>query len=153
MRVTYVKTKDTDLDIPEYIEEGNRIFGKYLADGLPLTCSSIEDGIYLSISDDVEKDEVEYIVFADDKFTNDFISMFSKFSLLIDTKDITGEVKSNMCTHPTFTKLFKSEDSSYREKSELEIYLDLYTTSDDILDKINIYGIDFLTENDKQLLK
>ena len=151
MRVTYVKTKDTDLDIPEYIEECNRVFGKYLADGLPLTCSSIEDGIYLSISEDYEN-EVEYIVFADDKFTNDFISIFSKFDLLIDTKDITGEVKSNMCTHPTFTKLFKSEDSTYRETSELEIYLDLYTTSDDILDKINIYGIDFLTENDKQLL-
>lgn len=152
MRVTYVKTKDTDLDIPEYIEECNSIFGKYLADGLPLICSSIEDGIYLSISDDYEN-EVEYIVFADDRFTNDFISMFSKFNLLIDTKDITGEVRSNMCMHPTFTKLFKSKDSAYRETSELEIYLDLYTTSDDILDKINIYGIDFLTETDKQLLK
>jgi len=152
MKVTYVKTKDTDLDIPEYIEEGNRVFEKYLVSGLPLTCSSIEDGMYLSISED-DENEVEYIVFADDKFTNGFISMFSKFNLLIDTKDITTEVKSNMCTLPIFTKLFKSEDSSYREKSELEIYLDLYTTSDDILDKINIYGIDCLTEKDNQLLK
>jgi hypothetical protein len=53
---------------------------------------------------------------------------------------------------PAFIKLFKSEDSDRREKSQLEVYLDLYTTKDDILDKINIYGIDFLTEKDKKLL-
>ena len=91
-------------------------------------------------------------IFADEKLTNDVIYIFSNSNFLIDKRDITIEVKSNMCMVPAFIKLFKSEDSDRREKSQLEVYLDLYTTKDDILDKINIYGIDFLTEKDKKLL-
>ena len=39
MKVTYIKTKDTELDIPEYTEELTRLFGMYLEEGF-----SIENG-------------------------------------------------------------------------------------------------------------
>lgn len=147
MKVTYIKTKDTELDIPEYTEELTRLFGMYLEEGF-----SIENGMYLIISSDDNKNESEYILFSDDKICNDFTSMFSKFNLLIDTKDITIEVKSDKCDIPLFIKSFESEESSPYDRFELDNYLELYTSKDDILDKINIYGIDHLTEQDKELL-
>ena len=58
MKVTYIKTKDTELDIPEYTEELTRLFGMYLEEGF-----SIENGMYLIISSDDNKNESEYILF------------------------------------------------------------------------------------------
>ena len=146
MKVTYIKTKDTEFDIPEYTEELNRLFGEYLEEGF-----SIENGMYLIISND-DKDETEYILFADDKILDTFTSMFIKFDLLIESKDITIDVKSGKCNIPLFIESFEDEDSSPYDRFELDTYLELYTSKDDILDKINIYGIDHLTEQDKELL-
>jgi len=152
MKVTYIKTKETDFDDLEYQEDLKRLFSKYFKEDDLVISFSIEEGFYISFSEDYDKKEVHCIIFADDKLTNDVIYIFSNSNFLIDKRDITIEVKSNMCMVPAFIKLFKSEDSDRREKSQLEVYLDLYTTKDDILDKINIYGIDFLTEKDKKLL-
>ncbi len=145
MRVTYIKTKDTKFDVPEYNIEADKFLKQFSGR------FTVAKGMFIVI-DTITDDITEYIVFADEIDTNIFISIFIKFDLLIEVKDITLEVKSNKCEVPLFIKSFQSEDSEFNSVCELEDYLELHLSSDDILEKISIYGIDTLTEKDKMLL-
>ena len=145
MRVTYIKTKDTKFDVPEYNIEADKFLNKFAGK------FTVSKGMFIII-DTITDDITEYIIFADEIDTETFLSIFIKFDLLIEVKDITLEVKSNKCELPLFIKSFQSEDSEFNSVCELEDYLELHLSSDDILEKISIYGIDTLTEKDKMLL-
>jgi hypothetical protein len=161
MKVKYIKVSDSQLEVPEHSAEFERLFGDLWREGF-----SIEDGMYVVMEDNIEEKTTEYILFADDKHYEDFVGMFNKFNLLIESRDITLEVKSKKCEIPLFIKYFKT---SREEREELEVvkseitsgycldsaheqYLFYYTKVDDVLDKIKVYGIESLDDNDNRVL-
>lgn len=145
MKVTYIKIKDTELEIPEH-NDAVDIFVKNFNKEF-----CINNGLFISLDSDGKNTEI--IVFGDDKITKEFTQIFIDFNSVIEIVNITKDVKFGICKLPVFIKSFKSDKSEYNSISQLEQYIYEYTTMDDVLDKISLLGIESITESEKYLLK
>ncbi len=145
MKVTYIKVKDTELEIPEHNDAVDIFVKKFNKE------FCINNGLFISLDGDGKNTEI--IVFGDDRITKEFSQIFIDFNSIIEILDITKDVKFGTCELPVFIKSFKSENSEYNSISQLNQYIYLYTTIDDVLDKISLLGIESITESEKNLLK
>ena len=151
MKVTYIKLQDVDLkyniDFPELESSVNDLIMKY-------EIFNVENGLYfVNTPDDAGKGYTEMIIFSDDYFLNNFIKKTEKYLKIYEVLDITKEVKFDTFNNDFFVEKFKSDDSNIYDIHQLEKFLELNMTSDDILDKINLFGIESITETEKMILK
>jgi len=147
MKITYFKIKDTDQDVPEYYDSID-----ILMKDKPHR--NVDTGMFIALrrSEPVGKTTSEFILFSDQKTIDDFISAINEFELLIEIQDITSDVKHGKCTNLFFIELFSEEDGNFNNLSQLEDYIELYTTQNDVLEKITKYGIESISDFDKTFL-
>ena len=151
MKVTYIKLQDVDLkyniDFPELESSVLDLVSKY-------EIFNVENGLYfVNTPDDAGKGYTEMIIFSDDYFLSNFIKQTEKYLKIYEILDITKEVKFDIFNNDFFIEKFKSNDSNIYDVHQLETFLELNMTSDDVLDKINLCGIEGISESEKMMLK
>lgn len=150
MKATYIKLQSVsskyEIDFPELESELTNLMSKYTF--------SAEGGLYFTNTpDDSDLGYTEIVIFSDNYFLSNFIKITEKYLNIYEVLDITREVKLDTFNNDFFIEKFKSDDSNVNDVYQLERFLELNITSDDILDKINLFGIESITEEEKMLIK
>lgn len=150
MKVTYIKLQSVsskyEIDFPELESEIINLMSKYTF--------TVEGGLYFTNTpDDSDLGYTEIVIFSDNYFLSNFIKITEKYLNIYEVLDITREVKLDTFNNDFFIEKFKSDDSNVNDVYQLERFLELNITSDDILDKINLFGIESITEEEKMILK
>jgi len=156
MKASYIKTKNTNdliLTVPELTSMYYDIVSKYIDD------DGYKYESYVSVVNFDENGEFiednlfeEGFMFMDEETTSNVISFLSEYGLLVEYKDITNEVKHFKCEMDVFKKTFDLE-VSMSNIDVLYTFITEYTTSDDILEKVKLYGKDSLIEFDLDILR
>lgn len=151
MKVTYIKLQNVnskyEIDFSELESEIINLMSKSKT-------FSVEGGLYFTNTpDDSDLEYTEMVIFSDNYFLSNFIKITEKYLNIYEVLDITREVKLDTFNNDFFIEKFKSDDSNVNDVYQLERFLELNITSDDILDKINLFGIESITEEEKMLLK
>lgn len=150
MKATYIKLQSVsskyEIDFTELESEIINLMSKYTF--------NVEGGLYFTNTpDDSDLEYTEMVIFSDNYFLSNFIKITEKYLNIYEVLDITREVKLDTFNNDFFIEKFKSDDSNVNDVYQLERFLELNITSDDILDKINLFGIESITEEEKMLLK
>ena len=150
MKATYIKLQSVsskyEIDFPELESEIINLMLKYTF--------TVEGGLYFTNTpDDSDLGYTEIVIFSDNYFLSNFIKITEKYLNIYEVLDITREVKLVTFNNDFFIDKFKSDDSNVNDVYQLERFLELNITSDDILDKINLFGIESITEEEKMLIK
>ena len=150
MKATYIKLQSVsskyEIDFPELESEIINLMLKYTF--------TVEGGVYFTNTrDDSDLGYTEILIFSDNYFLSNFIKITEKYLNIYEVLDITREVKLDTFNNDFFIEKFKSDDSNVNDVYQLERFLELNITSDDILDKINLFGIESITEEEKMILK
>jgi len=131
------------IDVPqEFIDSGRSSFSQ---EDLDLIDEFDENLQYIELEDDVNWIEPTIGIFSEE-FIVFIKSMCEKYEVKYKITDITDE-------HIYSSSAFEEFLNKYSDKKkDIENYI-LYNTSvDDILDKINKFGIDSINEIDKKIL-
>lgn len=150
MKATYIKLQSVsskyEIDFTELESEIINLMSKYTF--------NVEGGLYFTNTpDDSDLGYTEIVIFSDNYFLSNFIKITEKYLSIYEVLDITREVKLDTFNNDFFIEKFKSDDSNVNDVYQLERFLELNITSDDILDKINLFGIESITEEEKMLIK
>ena len=131
------------IEVPqEFIDNGRSVFSQ---EELDLIDEFDENLQYIELEDDVNWIEPTIGIFSEEFL--DFIkSMCEKYEVKYKITDITDEYIYSASTFEQFLNKYSDK------RKDIENYI-LYNTSvDDVLDKINKFGIDSITEIDKKIL-
>jgi hypothetical protein len=130
----------TEKELETYLNFGeDQDINIFSFDGEKCHWSEGESTLIIAFLDD---EKIELLKRLDNKIHSGFdVSTSTTF------EDITEEVLYS--THDTYIYGFMEDHM----KHDFHKYRELYLEKDDVLDKINIHGIESLTENDKLLLQ
>lgn len=131
------------IEVPqELIDRGGSVFSQEERDLMEEFDENLQ---YIELEDDDNWIDPTIGIFSEEFL--DFIkSMCEKYEVKYKITDITDE---HICSSSAFEEFLNKYSD---KKKDIENYI-LYNTSvDDILDKINKFGIDSITEIDKKIL-
>lgn len=116
---------------------------------------SVEKGFYIVTND--SGDNEKGFIFCDEythkKNIESLDYLISKFDgVSYKLVDVTLDVKLGRCELPKFIEIFKSEDSDFDHICNLDDYLDVHVTHDDVLIKIHEMGINSLSDKELNIL-
>jgi len=131
------------IDVPqEFIDSGRSSFSQ---EDLDLIDEFDENLQYIELEDDVNWIEPTIGIFSEE-FIVFIKSMCEKYEVKYKITDITDEYIYSSSAFEEFLNKYSDK------RKDIEKYI-LYNTSvDDVLDKINKFGIDSMTEIDKKIL-
>lgn len=142
IKITYIKMKDilNDEQICDLVMDCLSFMSEEDFDKI----------IYENISTDVEV----AFMFSIDYITEQFINVLKKHEIFIEATNITDLVLMNkLQNHKLFNDVFSLSNLDQLAIPVLEKFLKENTDINIVLDKINLHGIDSLTEIDKSILE
>ena len=131
------------IDVPqEFIDSGRSSFSQ---EDLDLIDEFDENLQYIELEDDVNWIEPTIGIFSEE-FIVFIKSMCEKYEVKYKITDITDEYIYSSSAFEEFLNKYSDK------RKDIEKYILHNTSVDDVLDKINKFGIDSITEIDKKIL-
>jgi hypothetical protein len=131
------------IDVPqEFIDSGRSSFSQ---EDLDLIDEFDENLQYIELEDDVNWIEPTIGIFSEE-FIVFIKSMCEKYEVKYKITDITDEYIYSSSAFEEFLNKYSDK------RKDIEKYILHNTSVDDVLDKINKFGIDSMTEIDKKIL-
>jgi hypothetical protein len=131
------------IDVPqEFIDSGRSSFSQ---EDLDLIDEFDENLQYIELEDDVNWIEPTIGIFSEE-FIVFIKSMCEKYEVRYKITDITDEYIYSSSAFEEFLNKYSDK------RKDIEKYILHNTSIDDVLDKINKFGIDSMTEIDKKIL-